>query len=120
MTQFTLDRDSDGRWTLTRPLCECDTPRLRLTILAPGTPHDWHIFSAAVTHSGNWLELGTFDIAPAQLTPMVADVGPWNPDDEEDFQQISIFRAELAEMVRIWGRIVGLVVPALTLADDVD
>lgn len=113
MIQLTLDKDTEGIWTLTRPSFHGATLELRLSIDTPGTACDWHTFTAAVGNSDSWRELGTFDIGPAELSPsVVVDVPAWNPDDEEEFQRISIGRAEFAEMVRVWGQILGIVLPA--------
>ena len=122
MTPITLDRDSNGIWTLTRPLHADSTLRLRLSIDAPGTPGDWQTFTAAIADSAGWLILGAFDIAPAELYPAGSpsadpEVARWNPDDEEDFQRISICRAEFAAMVTVWSQVLEVVLPASTMEE---
>lgn len=117
-----LDKeDNGGRWLLSCRLDDGVTEvRLRVSV---GGPWDWHCFRAEVQcgEQGPCV-LGEFDVAPIEIIPRqdfedvepdLASVEQWNPDDEPEFQQLPLqFRTTFATMVREWGRLIGVAIPA--------
>jgi hypothetical protein len=111
-----LDKEDDGgRWLLSYALDSWVTLRLRISV---GGPADWYCFSAEVQMLGAApVVVGTFDIAPIEIScsalarPM--EVKAWNPQDEPDFLLIPAeYLKTFALMVRAWGRLASVVVPA--------
>ena len=114
-----LDKEDDGGpWLLTHgPVPHAEFLRLRITV---GGPADWYTFRAEVQLAGRTpVAVGHFEIAPLELfLPNAArdnppDAEPWCPSEEPDFLQVPVeYQAHFAAMVRSWGQLAGLLVPA--------
>ena len=115
-----IDKEDDfGRWLLSYTPLPNDAVVFRLRISVGGR-WDWHIFQVEVqTHDEKATMLGTFDIAPVELLRTSApsidtvDAFPWNPIEEPEFQRIpSMYRPAFEMMVRQWGDLLAVFVPA--------
>jgi hypothetical protein len=113
-----LDKeDNGGRWLITYAADPQLVFRLRIAV---GGPADWYSFFAEIQASGEVpVALAQFDIAPIELwTADLARYEPtetpvWDPQDEPDFLKIPVkHRETFAQLVRLWGRVAGTVVPA--------
>jgi len=114
-----LDKENDGgRWLLTYGTDGVTVLRLRISA---GGRWDWFLFVAEMQHRGSGpIVLSRFDVAPAEIIPrgsnryMECAAEPWNPyEDEPDFLAIpDEYHATFAWMVRVWGQLAALLVPA--------
>jgi hypothetical protein len=118
-TDLKLDKeDNNGPWILTAPDDVNGAVILRLRITVDG-PEDWVGFRAEVEKPGKPpVVVGKFYLSPMEIFPRDSPrhdglEEPWEPSEEDDFLDIPIeYRGTFAAMVRSWGRIAGMVVPA--------